>query len=219
MYRWFCPLGGYILDPFAGESSKGIVATVLGHIYTGVELRREQIEANERQAKAVGVSPTWICGDAGKIGELLPKDVKYDMVFTSPPYYDLEIYSRKKEDGSAFSSYSKFREWYVSVFRQCVGRLKDNRFLVVKVGEIRDKRGAYRNFVGDNVTCFVRHCGMIYYNEIVLITAMGSLPIRVQRCFRKHRKIGKTHQNVLVFYKGDPGEIQNHFPELTYGND
>ena len=36
------------------------------------------------------------------------------------------------------------------------------------------------------------------------MTAVGSLPIRVGKQFESGRKLGKTHQNVLVFVKGDP---------------
>ena len=46
--------------------------------------------------------------------------------------------------------------------------------------------------------------GARYYNEAILVTAVGSLPIRVGKQFRSGRKLGKTHQNVLVFCKGDP---------------
>src|SRR5690348_7500784 len=46
-YRWFCPPGGKILDPFAGGSVRGIVASCLGFEYTGVELRAEQVAANQ----------------------------------------------------------------------------------------------------------------------------------------------------------------------------
>ena len=45
-YRWFCPSGGLILDPFAGGSVRGIVASVLGYKYEGFELRAEQVAAN-----------------------------------------------------------------------------------------------------------------------------------------------------------------------------
>lgn len=211
VYSWFAPPGGHILDPFAGESTKGIVAAHLGYGYTGVELRPEQVAANRAQAEAIGVSPNWINGDSERIGEYLPPDTAYDLIFTSPPYYDLEIYSESDKDGSAFETYDKFIAWYRRIFAQSVGRLKDNRFVVVKIGEVRDKRGAYYNFVGDNITCF-RDLGLHYYNEIILVTARGSLPIRVGKQFTTSRKIGKTHQNVLVFYKGDPRRIRDHFP-------
>src|SRR5207244_11499697 len=40
------------------------------------------------------------------------------------------------------------------------------------------------------------------YNEAILVTAAGSLPIRAGKQFASSRKLGKTHQNVLVFVKG-----------------
>ena len=45
MYRWFCPDGGRLLDPFAGGSVRGLVAGKLGFRYTGIDLRDEQIAA------------------------------------------------------------------------------------------------------------------------------------------------------------------------------
>lgn len=53
VYRWFCPPGGRVLDSYAGGSVRGIVAAVLGRPYVGIELRLDQIEANEEQAKQI----------------------------------------------------------------------------------------------------------------------------------------------------------------------
>ena len=216
VYRWFTPDGGHVLDPFAGEATKGIVATYLGYGYTGIELRQEQVDANEQQAQEIGVTPTWICGDSVQLDSLLPDGEMYDLVFTSPPYYDLEVYSNDEKDGSAFETYERFMEWYHGIFARAIARLKDNRFLVVKVGEVRSRRtGIYYNFVGDNITCFTG-LGLHYYNEAILVTAVGSLPIRVGRQFEAGRKLGKTHQNILVFYKGNDrnvnAQIQEEFP-------
>lgn len=227
-YRWFCPPGGSVFDPFAGEATKGIVAACLGLSYTGVELRKEQVEANRRQWEDLTpwsanpdrplIPPTWIEGDSSKIDQIVPADNRYDLIFTSPPYYDLEIYSDDDRDGSAFESYPIFMDFYNDVFRQSVARLADNRFLVVKIGDIRDERGVYRNFLGDNIKCFI-DLGLQYYNEAVLVTALGSLPIRVGKQFRSNRKLGKTHQNILVFYKGDPARIKDIFPqEIEYAD-
>ena len=214
MYNWFCPDQGEIFDPFAGGSVSGIVAEALGYKFTGIELRPEQVEANERQAKLTGTHPTWINGDSVKLGSLLPQGKQYDMLYSCPPYYDLVVYSNRPEDGSTLPTYELFMEWYGDIFRKCVKRLKDNRFVVIVVGDFRDDRGCYRNFVyGDNVKCFT-DLGLHYYNEIILMTSVGSLPIRVGRQFGKHRKIGRTHQNVMVFYKGNPREIYKHFKQL-----
>jgi len=71
------------------------------------------------------------------------------------------------------------------------------------VGDYRDKRGFYRNFPGETIAAFTA-AGAWLYNEAILVTAAGSLPIRAGKQFSSSRKLGKTHQNVLVFCKGDP---------------
>ena len=201
IYRWFCPPGGKVLDPFAGGSVRGIVAAVLGREYTGVELRAEQVEANRGQAKDVGVEPTWVVGDAENIQALAPGD--YDLVFSCPPYYDLEVYSDLDGELSAAPSYADFLGAYRDIVASTVSLLKDNRFACFVVGDIRDGKGFYRNFVSDTIAAF-QDAGLKLYNEAILVTAVGSLPIRVPRQFDAGRKLGKTHQNVLVFVKGDP---------------
>jgi hypothetical protein len=66
----------------------------------------------------------------------------------------------------------------------------------------------YRGFVADTVRAF-RDVGMPLYNDAILVTAVGSLPIRVSGQFESSRKLGKTHQNILVFAKGNPKEAFN----------
>ena len=53
--------------------------------------------------------------------------------------------------------------------------------------------------------------------KIILVNVVGSLAIRVRRQFNGGRKVGKMHQNVLVFYKGDPKKIKENYPELNLG--
>lgn len=85
MYRWFCKDGGDILDPFAGGSVRGIVANYLGYHYSGIDIRKEQIESNVEQAKIIlGTDnmPKWYEGDSNVVLD----DIKeqFDLVFTCP---------------------------------------------------------------------------------------------------------------------------------------
>lgn len=43
---------------------------------------------------------------------------------------------------------------------------------------------------------------------------VGSLPIRAGKQFTASRKLGKTHQNVLVFVKGDPRDAADACGQL-----
>jgi hypothetical protein len=61
----------------------------------------------------------------------------------------------------------------------------------------------YRNFVSETIAAF-ESAGARLYNEAVLVTRIGSLSVRVGKQFSVARKLGKTHQNVLVFCNGDP---------------
>ena len=198
-YRWFSPPGGLVLDPFAGGSVRGIVAAELGREYIGYELRNEQVSANQVQADEIcsNTVPTWVNGDSQRIS----LDIEADMVFSCPPYADLEVYSDDERDLSTMP-YEEFIKAYSKIIKKACGQLKSDRFAVFVVGEVRAKNGAYYNFVGDTVKAFL-NAGMEYYNEMILVTAVGSLPIRAGRQFEAGRKIGKTHQNVLVFVKGD----------------
>lgn len=58
MIHWFSPAAGSIIDPFAGGPVRGIVASMLGRRYTGVDLRPEQIEANEQEWSRIGDTPS-----------------------------------------------------------------------------------------------------------------------------------------------------------------
>ena len=99
------------------------------------------------------------------------------------------------------------------IYRSC-SLLNDDSFACFVVGDIRDKQGFYRNFVGDTVQAF-KEAGLNYYNELILINSAGSLPIRINKQFNAGRKIGKRHQNILIFYKGDPKNIKDKFGDVV----
>lgn len=221
-YRWFCPDGGSILDPFSGGSVRGIVASVLGRDYTGIDLRPEQVVANIEQGDRITPDnpPRWIVGDSRDVATLAPG--QYDLVFSCPPYADLERYSDDPRDLSTMD-YPAFLVSYRAIVAACVGMLKPDRFAVFVVGDVRDRMGFYRNFPGATIAAF-QDAGATLYNEAILVTAVGSLPIRVGKQFGSYRKLGKTHQNVLAFFRGDPhkipeilGEVEAYDPAEQFG--
>jgi DNA modification methylase len=204
VYRWFAPEGGTVLDPFAGGSVRGIVASKLGLNYTGVDLSGRQLEANRLQAASLcngGLQPEWIEGNSLEI-EKLVGDRLFDLVFSCPPYADLEVYSDDERDLSTMP-YAEFRGVYAEIIAASVRRLKPNRFACFVVGDARGKDGFYYGFPWHTVEAF-ELAGARLYNEAILVTSVGSLPVRITRQFNGGRKLGKSHQNIFVFCKGDP---------------
>jgi len=202
MYRWFCPPGGQIVDPFAGGSVRGIVAALLGYRYWGCDLSAAQISANKSQADTIlemTDRAEWVHGDSML---RLDDSPEADFVFSCPPYGDLERYSDDPADLSTMEWHT-FTAAYRRIIMRACGKLRQDRFACFVVGDFRDGRGMYRNFIGETVSAF-KEQGLHLYNEAVLITSVGTAAMRATKQFEATRKLCKVHQNVLVFIKGDP---------------
>lgn len=216
-YWWFCPAGGQVLDPFAGSCVRGMVAAWRGHPYIGNDLRPEQILLNQTHLTQLpddAPKPVWTCGDSTIIDEVLGVDLATfdaerdgaDYIFSSPPYAGLEWYSDDPRDLNNMS-YAGFLAGYREAIRRTCALLKPNRFATFVVGEVRDKtdktQGGYLGFVPDTIKAF-EDAGLRYYNEAILATSIGSVGVTISYSFATQRKLGKVHQNLLTFVKGDP---------------
>lgn len=216
-YRWFCPPGGTIIDPFAGGPVRGVVAALCGRRYFGIDLSAPQIDANRRQAKELCSPPLpqWAVGDSRNILKLAAKH-EADFVFSCPPYADLERYSDDPADLSTLE-YPAFREAYFDIIAKTAKKLRPNRFACFVVGEVRDKAsGMFYGLVGDTIDAF-RSAGLGFYNDAVLVQPVGNQRLRVGKSFENSRKLGKTHQNVLIFCKGDPKKATEAVGEVEFG--
>lgn len=199
MYKWFCPSGGAILDPFAGGSVRGIVANYLGFHYTGIDIRQEQVDSNREQALdilEVNNQPQWYVGDSNKV--LDEMKTEFDLVFSCPPYADLEVYSDLDGDISNME-YDDFLVAYESIIKKSCDKLKKGGFAIFVVGEVRDKHGNYYGFVPDTYNCF-KKAGLHFYNEAILSTSLASAALRASGNM-KSKKLVKVHQNILIFKK------------------
>lgn len=204
MYQWFTPKKGKILDPFAGGSVRGIVATEMGYEYMGIDLSKQQIEENRKQSD----KPKWVSGDSDTMLDYLG-DEQFDFVFTCPPYHNLEIYSDSPNDLSNMS-YENFLIKYKSIIKKTYNKLKPNRFFTIVVSEIREltqtgsyKIGSYKGFVSDT-TKICEEVGYKFYNDMILINSQHSASRVSDTYFKRNRKIPSVHQNVLTFVKGNP---------------
>jgi hypothetical protein len=213
---WFGLPNCNTFDCFAGDTVFGYVSSYLGNTFTGIELRQSQADFNND--RTVGMSAKYICDDGRNIDKHIPPNSQ-DLLFSCPPYFDLEIYSDLPNDASNQKEYKDFIKILDVSFSKAIKCIKENRFAVIVCGDVRDKKGNYYRFP-DHIKDIFNKNGMSTYNELILVDPVGNLQMRVSK-YMEHRKVGKTHQNVLVFYKGNPKEIKNIFPkiELNEGAD
>jgi|ETNvirnome_2_300_1030623.scaffolds.fasta_scaffold00547_5 ParB-like chromosome segregation protein Spo0J len=196
-------LGGLPLDPI--YEGKCIPFLKPGDLFWVVGIRKTSVPI-------VRSLPVWRCADARTIDKA---SAAADFIFSCPPYADLEVYSDDPKDLSTLE-YSEFKEAYRDIIAKTCAKLKQDRFACFVVGEVRGKDGNYYSFVEDTVRAFT-DAGMAFYNEMILVTMVGSLSIRVGLQFDVGRKIGKTHQNVLVFLKGDAKRAVKAIGPVEFG--
>jgi len=217
MYDWFTKKSYNILDPFAGGSVRGIVAEYKKRFYTGIDIRKEQIESNRNQSLDIlklNNKPNYYVGDSKLILNNITK--KFDFIFTCPPYVDLEIYSNLEGDLSNMN-YKKFLQNYSEIINKSCNLLKNNRFACFMVGDVRwkdRKQNWYNNFVNDTINIFLKN-NLKFYNEFIYLEGIGSSAMRVEQAFTKRKNI-KLHQKILIFYKGNNvNDIRDEFNNLN----
>lgn len=213
--RWFGQDNCKTFDCFAGDSVFGYVSAHLGNEFIGIELRPEQARLNNERVE--GMTARYINDDGQNVAQHIAPDSQ-DLLFSCPPYFDLEKYSDLENDASNQDSYEDFIKILENAFKAAVGCLKDNRFAVIVVGDVRDKStGFYYDFCGDIKRIF-KEAGMPLYNEIILVETGASTALRAGR-YMESRKVAKMHQNILVFYKGKTKEIKNNFKKIEYASE
>lgn len=207
MIKWFSKTGDTILDPFAGGVVRGAVSCILGRQYIGYDISPKQVEHNQIRWSKIKASytggidndPLYKVGDSEYLLDTVG-DETFDMMLACPPYYNLEQYTDNEQDLSNLKTYDEFIIKYSNILNKCYNKIKCGGFCVLVVEEIRDKKGVMYGFVADTIkSC--QKAGFDYYNEMILMNPIASLGIRSTKYFVDSRKVGRHHQNVLVFKK------------------
>lgn len=228
LLNWFCPRAKIVarrqnrpvivVDPFAGGSVRGIVASKLGLLYVGVELSQKQIDANKQQltmCSDCAYPPLWVHGDGEDVVALFRQALQLpqyaglglgpatpcDMVLSCPPYFNLEKYDGGANDLSMMGSYALFKGKYRRIIAAASSLLRNGHLASFVIGNVRNKDGAMHNLHADTCTAF-EDAGMVLVNDAVLLTPIGTAAMRANRTTSAGSKLVTTHQNVVVFSKG-----------------
>ena len=192
----YAPEKANILDQFGGGGTRGIIAAMMGHKYTGIELRAGEVKRIEAQKKKLGLKFDI------KVGNSITYDCgfeKFDFSLTCPPYYDLEVYSKDKDDLSNYASYGDFLTDLNRVMQRNYQALKAGSFSAWVVGNFRDKDGNLRHFNGD-VVQMAQAVGFKLWDELIWQGAAGMAGLRSGQ-FLSNRKSVRVHEYILVFKK------------------
>lgn len=185
-----------IYDPFGGGGTRGFIAARMGHSYTGIEIRPEEVERILERQKELEIYFDIFCADACKYDAGI---CKFDFAYTCPPYFDLEVYSPIEGDISNVGDYDKFLDLLYKAVSHVYRALYAGSFFIMVTGNFRDKHGHLRHFNGDSVR-LCKEVGFILHDELIFWGASGQAYQRLGQ-FVANRKSVRVHESILVFKK------------------
>lgn len=132
-----------VFDPFMGSGTTLITAKQLGRNAYGIDCSKKAIEFTLRKLgnvpNALAIKP--IQGDSKDLSQF--ENEKFDLIVTSPPYFDIVHYSDEKEQIGNLHDYKVFLENVIQVFEECYRVLKNNKFLCIVTSDIRKAKQYY----------------------------------------------------------------------------
>jgi len=206
--RFFMPIEGKrVYNPFGGGVQFGFVTGDCGYEYLSSEIRQNQCDANNAICQDFE-NVKWHKSDSSKF---TPSE-KYDLVFTCPPYYQVEDYldydgNPPEGELNSIPTYEEFRDTLFQGYKNAIEALNDNCFFVVMTGDSRDKNGAYYGCEAEH-EIFFKQQGLHIYNKIVYLECEFTRLAHAKRTLH-YRKFPKREQKILVFYKGDMTKIKD----------
>jgi tRNA1(Val) A37 N6-methylase TrmN6 len=117
----------YVLDPCAGWGGRMLGAVANGAHYIAFEPNTTTFDNLTRMIDFLGIKDnvTLYCDDARNIDNYDIPEV--DVILTSPPYFDLEIYC--KDNTQSVHSLTTYEDWDANfltpIITKCIMRLKD----------------------------------------------------------------------------------------------
>ena len=150
-----------ILDPSAGWGDRLLAAMAKDVRYVGVDPNTKLHPVYKEMIKFFDCNCTMICSPI-ETAEL--PDEKFDLVFTSPPYFNLEIYT--DEDTQSIAKVKTERAWFdkflTVMIDKCSAALKDGGYFVLVINQ-KNRRENYIKWMLDYVK--LHYYGVISYSD------------------------------------------------------
>ena len=201
--------GELVLDPCAGHNSRMQVTFDCGRSYIGYDVCSKFMEFNRQTAETIQKRAGRSFFSGGKSCSITLReqssekmkeaDSTIDLIFTSPPYWDLEHYDDDPRQLGIGKTYNQFLEGMERVTLECLRVLKPGKFCVFNVNDFR-KDGRFYPYHADTMNLFQK-VGFNIFD--VIIMAWPSLPFRsiFATQVEATKQTGKQHEFILVFKK------------------
>ena len=200
VYERFCPEGGTIYDFCCGFGGRllGCLTSKKNFRYVGTDPNTETMYHLHELADYI--EQTTGRGDSYELHCCGSEDFKgpansIDFAFSSPPYFDLEIYS--EEETQCFNKFPELNQWLEGYVRATIKNiaymLKPGRFYAVNIADFKVGQGGECAYVDEWIRISTEE-GMPLYDTVYLgVTARAGSAEQAAGELKK--------ENILIFKK------------------
>ena len=191
-----------ILDPFAGRT-RALVAFAMDRRYIGYDISKDtyQYIINRFDELKLFGNPNFMVDIRNQDCLTIKDDFKgecFDMVFSCPPYHNIEKYQSCEGQLSDIKDYGVFLEELKKRLDIAVSVLKKGGYMCLVVGDFR-KNGCYVTFHADLIRAMRSNPNITLHDVIVI----QNIPFVTAAFYfgskRKFKYTAKTHEYLLVW--------------------
>lgn len=200
VYERFCPKGGTIFDPCCGFGGRmlGALSSKNNYKYVGTDPCTESMyhlhQLGEYIEQVTGRDDSYelhCCGSEDFVGK--PNSV--DFAFSSPPYFNLEVYS--DEPTQCYNKFPKLEDWLEGYVRQTIkniyNMLKPGCFYAINIADFKVNSGQVVAYVDEWIRISTEENMPLFDTVYLGVTA---------RAGSKKQAAGELKkENILVFKK------------------
>lgn len=203
--------GDKVLDPFMNRGTTSIMAAYFDRIGYANEIVKSYFEnVMDRKLDLIEQGNEWAnnihlnLGNAELIDTIAETvwDIKFDYIYTSPPYWNIEKYESVDGQLSDVKHYDDFIVKYTAIIKGLYNILKPGKFITYVVNDFR-KNGKFYWFSGDTITSF--QLAGFELHDIVINVIRTPYVSGVEAAVKKFKRTVKYHEYILTFKK--PGVV------------
>ena len=202
--EFYSKKGDTVLDPCCGHNSRMQVTYSLERNYIGYDICHEFMDFNRNVAKEIqgqGSQSVLFTPKATitlreqSSEKLVEDDNSVDMIYTSPPDWDVEYYDDSKEQLGYGKTYPQFLDGLQKVVKECYRVIKPEKFCIFNINDFR-KDGDYYIYHADVADLFVKAGFKLW--DIIIVEWQSC----IGQCFASQvedRKIcAKKHEYLII---------------------
>ena len=189
--------GATVVDPFAGRLTRAYVTSSLGRKYIGYDVVERTVNETNAVLQEDGLDGRVYLGNGCTMDST--SDGSADLVFTCPPYHQLEKYESVDYQLSDIGSYDDFLTQINVCAENCHRVLKDGGFCIWVVGDWREQ-GTYRSFHSDLIKIMTDQ-SLSLHDTIIMENQSPFATLQLGKV-AANRYTSKIHEFILVFKKG-----------------